>query len=160
MILHLLLQTAAQAAQTAPITPQTIPEGLHFGTQITAGAVAVFIIQKLKSWEALPWISHYTPIMNRAVAIVSSFLTAIGVHLAYSSVDHTLVISGLSLAGILGMMWVWIKQFALQEYVYQSAANRTKVDLPAGARIEGAKIPAGGAIETAPVQAGTLPSGK
>ncbi len=151
---HFLLQTAAQAAQSAPITPQTIPEGLHFGTQITAGAVAVFIIQKLKNWSALPWINHWTPNVNRAVAILSSFLTAIGVHMAYSSVDHTLLISGLSLTGILGMMWVWIKQFALQEYVYQSAANRTKVDLPGGAHIEGVQksLPPGAALETAPIQ--------
>jgi hypothetical protein len=152
---HFLLQTAAQAAQTAPITPQTIPEGLHFGTQITAGALAVFIIQKMKAWSALPWINHWTPNVNRAVAIGSSFLTAVGVHMAYSSVDHTLLISGLSLTGILGMMWVWIKQFALQEYVYQSAANRTKVDFPAGAKIEGVKapVPPGGALEIPPPQA-------
>ena len=157
---HLLMQAATQAAQTAPITPQTIPESLHFGTQITAGAVSVFVIQKLKSWEALPWITHWTPMVNRLVAIVSSFLTAIGIHMAYSSVDHTLVISGLTLTGILGMMWVWIKQFALQEYVYQSAANRTKVDLPAGAQIQGTKIPAGSALEAAPMQTGALPIGK
>jgi hypothetical protein len=157
-MLHLLLQTAAQ--QTAPITPQTIPESLHFGTQITAGAMSVFIIQKLKGWEALPWITHWTPMVNRLVAVVSSFLTAVGIHMAYSSVDHTLVISGLTLTGILGMMWVWIKQFALQEYVYQSSANRTKIDLPAGAQMEGAKIPAGSAVEAAPIQTGTLPIGK
>src|SRR5271154_122654 len=120
-MLHLLLQTASQVAQTAPITPETVPESLHFGTQITAGAMSVFVIQKLKDWSALPWISHYTPMVNRLVAIVSAFLTAIGIHMAYSSVDHTLVISGLSLSGVLGMMWVWVKQFALQEYVYQSA---------------------------------------
>ena len=144
-----------QAVQNQPITPATVPESLHFGTQITAGAVAVFVIQLMKRWSALPWISHITPKMNRAVAIVSSFLTAVGVHVAYSSVEHTLLISGLTLTGIFGMMWVWVKQFALQEYVYQSAANRTKVDLPAGARIEGVKnpIPPGGALETAPPQA-------
>ena len=144
-----------QAAQNQPITPATA-EALHFGTQFGSGAVAVFIIQLLKKWSALPWISHWTPRVNRAVAIVSSFLTAIGVHVAYSSVEHTLLISGLSLTGILGMIWVWGKQFAFQEYIYQSSANRTKVDLPAGAQIEGAKIPAGGAIETAPVQAGVV----
>lgn len=141
------------ASQTQPITPATVPESLHFGTQITAGAVSVFIIQKLKGWSALPWITHLTPTVNRAVAIVSAFLTAVGIHIAYSSVDHTLVISGLTLTGILGMMWVWIKQFALQEYVYQSAANRTKVDLPAGAVVAGQLVPPGGAIEAAPPQA-------
>ena len=50
-----------QAAQNQPITPASVPEGLHFGTQITAGAVAVFIIQKMKNWSALPWITHWTP---------------------------------------------------------------------------------------------------
>jgi hypothetical protein len=151
-VIHLLFQTAAQVAQNQPITPATLPESLHIGTQISAGAVAVFVIQKLKNWSALPWISHYTPAINRAVAIVSSFLTVVGVHFAYSAVDHTLLISGLTLTGILGMMWVWIKQFALQEYIYQSAANRTKVDLPAGANIAGQRVPPGGAIEAAPPQ--------
>jgi hypothetical protein len=159
-MIHLLLQTVTQAAQSAPITPETLPESLHFGTQITAGALSVFIIQKLKGWSALPWISHWTPMVNRAVAIGSSFLTAVGIHMAYSSVDHTLLISGLTLPGVLGMAWVWTKQFALQEYVYQSSANRTKVDLPQGARIEGAKIPAGGAVEVPPIQQGALPIGK
>jgi hypothetical protein len=151
----MILELLQAAAQNQPITPATVPESLHFGTQITAGAVAVFIIQRLKAWSALPWISHWTPKMNRAVAIVSSFLTAIGVHVAYSSVEHTLLISGLTLTGILGMMWVWLKQFALQEYVYQSAANRTKVDLPGGAVMSDTKqvvVPPGGAIEANPPQ--------
>jgi len=133
MHLALLLQTAAQ---NQPITPATVPESLHFGTQITASAVAVFVIQLMKRWSALPWITHWTPRVNRVVAIASSFLTAIGVHIAYSSVEHTVVISGLTLTGILGMLWVWVKQFALQEYVYQSAANRTKVVPVAGAALE------------------------
>lgn len=131
-----LLIQAAQAAQNQPITPATVPESLHLGTQITASAMAVAIIQRLKSWKAIPWISHVTPVVNRAVAIVASFLTAVGVHVAYSSVEHTVVISGLTLTGILGMAWVWIKQFALQEYVYQSSANRTKVVPAAGAALE------------------------
>jgi hypothetical protein len=141
-----------QAAQNLPITPDTVPESLHLGTEISAGAVAVFLIQKLKGWSALPWISRLTPAVNRAVAILSAFLTAIGVHFAYSAVNHTLIISGLTLTGILGMVWVWIKQFALQEYIYQSAANRSKVDLPGGANIGGQKIPPGGALEVAPAQ--------
>jgi hypothetical protein len=141
------------AAQNQPITPATVPESLHFGTQITASAMAVFIIQRMKNWSALPWITHWTPMVNRAVAILSAFLTAIGVHIAYSSVEHTLLISGLTLTGILGMMWVWVKQFALQEYVYQSAANRTKVNLPAGADVGGQKVPPGGAIEVPQPQA-------
>jgi hypothetical protein len=149
----MFLELLQAAAQNQPITPATVPESLHFGTQITASAMAVFIIQMMKKWSALPWITQWTPKMNRTVAIASSFLTAIGVHVAYSSVEHTLLISGLSLTGILGMAWVWIKQFALQEYVYQSAANRTKVDLPGGAVIAGQAIPPGGAIEAAPPQA-------
>jgi hypothetical protein len=160
-MLHILLQTAAQVAQTAPITPETIPESLNFGTQVTTGALAVFIIQKLKGWSALPWISHWTPVMNRMVAIASSFLSAIGIHMAYSSVNHTLLISGLTLSGIVGMVIVWVKQFALQEYVYQSSANRTKVDLPPGTKVDGAKIQGGGvALEVPPVQQGVLPVGK
>jgi hypothetical protein len=125
-----------QAAQNQPITPATLPESLHFGTQITAGAVSVFIIQRMKSWSALPWISHWTPMVNRVVAVISAALTAVGVHFAYSAVDHTVIISGLTLTGVLGMLWVWVKQFALQEYVYQSAANRTKVVPAAGAALE------------------------
>jgi heme/copper-type cytochrome/quinol oxidase subunit 3 len=148
-----LLQTAAQ---NQPITPATVPDSFHFGTQFGTAAFAVFIIQQMKKWSALPWITHWTPTVNRFVAIVSSLLTAIGVHVAYSSVEHTLVISGLTLTGILGMIVVWAKQFAYQEYVYQSAANRTKVDLPAGAVVSGQLVPPGGALETAPIQPGVV----
>ena len=150
----MFLELLQSAAQNQPITPATLPESLHLGTQITASAIAVFIIQQMKKWSALPWINHWTPRINRLVAIVSSFLTAIGVHVAYSSVDHTMIISGLTLTGILGMLWVWLKQFALQEYVYQSSANRTKVDLPQGARIEQIAIPKGAVLETPPPQVG------
>jgi hypothetical protein len=143
----MIFELLQAATQNQPITPATVPESLHFGTQLTSGAVTVFIIQLMKRWSALPWITHWTPKVNRAVAIIGSFCTAVGVHFAYSAVEHTVVISGLTLTGILGMAWVWIKQFALQEYVYQSAANRTKVDLPAGANVGGQNIPAGGAIE-------------
>jgi hypothetical protein len=142
------------AAQTQPITPSTVPESLQFGTQFGTGAVVVVIIQMMKKWSALPWITHWTPRINRAVAIIGSLLGTLGIHTAYSSVNHTLLISGLSLSGILGMLVVWVKQFAYQEYIYQSSANRTKVDLPAGAKIEGVPIPAGGAMEVAPPQVG------
>ena len=70
------------------------------------------------------------------MAIVSSLLTAVGVHVAYSSVEHTILISGVSLTGVLGMIWVWGKQFAFQEYIYQSSANRTKIVPAAGAAVE------------------------
>jgi hypothetical protein len=131
----------------------TLPEGSEFGTQFGTGAFVVFLMQLMKKWSALPWISQWTPRVNRAVAVLASFLSTIGIHTAYSSVNHTLLISGLSLTGILGMIVVWAKQFAYQEFIYQSAANRTKVDLPGGAVIAGQKVPPGGAIEAAPPQA-------
>jgi hypothetical protein len=137
-----------------------VTESLHLGTQISAGAIAVFIIQLLKKWEAVPWISNLTPRVNRLVAIVGAFCSAIGVHVAYSSVQHTLLISGLTLTGILGMGWVWVKQFALQEWIYQSAANRTKVDLPKGGVLEGQRIPPGGALEIPPPQVAAVPEKK
>ena len=43
-----------QAAQNQPITPSSVPEALHFGTQFGSGAVAVFIIQMMKKLVGAP----------------------------------------------------------------------------------------------------------
>ena len=128
-----LFQAAQHAAQQA-----AVPAGngdLHLGSTITESAMVVFIMQWLKNLEKIPFISHETPRINRLVAILLSGVGALGITWVFApsaNGAHTLTIQIPSLVGMVSAGWIWLKSFAIQEWIYQSSANRPRAgDAPA-----------------------------
>lgn len=100
------------------------------GTTVTFSAISVFIVNFLKGRKWFPLLSNNTKWANRIVAILLSGLSAVGIHAAWSS-GGTLTITGLTLTGILAAGWLWIKSFALQEWIYQSTKQNSAASAPA-----------------------------
>jgi hypothetical protein len=89
-----------------------------FGTQFTASAVVVFLGHQLEKW--FPKLAALGPTIKRLVYWLIAAGAAIGVHAAFTSSTGTLVITGLTLAGIAHGVWHWIQSVALQEFVHGS----------------------------------------
>jgi hypothetical protein len=95
-----------------------------FGTQFTASAVIVFIGRVLEQW--IPATAAFPSTLKRAVYWIIAALSALGVHAAFTSSTGTLVITGLTVGGMLGAAWHWIQSVALQEFVHRSTKEKAK----------------------------------
>jgi len=102
--------------------PLTGHDTLH--ATLAANAVSVFLIEKLKAAKNIPWIHQHSSQLNRMVAIATSGLAAVGVHFTFNAGDGTLLITGISMAGIVGAAWHWVQSFALQEVMYQGTVKK------------------------------------
>ena len=130
----LLLQSAA-TGNLPPVATDTT-------AILTASAVSVWIIQKLKTAHWFQLLTPSTATLNRLASIIAALLTATGIHVAFSM--GTLTISGLTVTGIIGALIAWFKSFVMNEILYQVTANK-KMDAEAHAVAEAAmKAVAGG----------------
>lgn len=113
------------------IAQQVVPVSgseMHLGSTITASAFSVFALQWLKKQKWFPVLKEDgTRVLNRIAAFVTSFCAAAGITYAFApslNGGHTLTINIPSLASVGVFLWAWAKQFCIQEWVYQSSANR------------------------------------
>lgn len=98
------------------------------GGTITASAVSVFLINALKNARWFPLLQKESVAAGRIFGILFAAASALGIHAAFTG--GTLTITGLTLTGVLGAGWLWLKSFALQEWIYQSSRVKT-LKLPA-----------------------------
>jgi hypothetical protein len=99
-----------------------------FGTQFTASAVIVFIGHILERW--FPKLADVSPNLKRGVYWLIAAGSAIGVHESFTASTGTLVITGLTIGGILHGVWHWVQSLALQEFVHGSTKNGTLPEPP------------------------------
>lgn len=98
------------------------------GTTLTASAVSVFIINTLKNAKWFPLLKPEWEKAQRVWALMFAALAAAGIDVKF--LHGTLTISGLTLTGILAALWMWLKSFAIQEWIYQSTKVQQKADQP------------------------------
>lgn len=109
-------------------------------THFTLGAVTVAAIQWLKSSSWFPWITAGKTNLIRFVSAMAAAGSAVGISYTWNPTDHSLTIVGLTLTGMVTAGYAWLKQFAVQEFMYRAtAANRSngtngaaKTPVPAG----------------------------
>jgi len=89
-------------------------------THFTIGAVTVAALQWLKSSSWFPWIQAGQTYLLRAISALAAAGTAVGIGYTWNAHDHSLTITGLTLAGIAFAFWAWLKQFAVQEFMYRA----------------------------------------
>jgi len=94
------------------------PAETVLGGTITASAVSVFIINLFKNAKWFPWLSAQSKVAARLWALALSAAAAAGIDVTF--LHGTLTITGLTLTGILTAGWMWLKSFAVQEWIYQS----------------------------------------
>jgi hypothetical protein len=97
-------------------------------THFTIGAVTVAALQWVKSSKWFPWIQAGQTKLLRALSALVAAAAAVGIGYTWNAHDHSLTITGLTLSGIAIAFWAWLKQFAVQEFMYRA----TKPALPPG----------------------------
>lgn len=109
------------------------PLGVHMETgneltaHITTGAVIVYAIQWAKSSGWFRWLSEDTKTLNRTVSALLAGAAAVGINWTYTAADGTLVITGLTTSGILVGGYEWLKQFCVQQLIFDTAASDKKI---------------------------------
>ena len=87
--------------------------------QIGASALIVYLMQLVKSWSKVPWITTETEKVNRIASILLSGLAAIGIHAHYDGVAQTLTFTGVGLTAILTGLWNWAVSYAITHGFYK-----------------------------------------
>jgi hypothetical protein len=95
-------------------------------TQITASAVIVWVMQKLKNSNRFPWLSQYTWLANRTVSIIVSGAMALGIHADFDPVKGVLAISGLTYISLMHGLGDWLRSAVIQQLIYIGAVKRTE----------------------------------
>lgn len=98
----------------------------ELSSQVTAGAIVVWVIQKLKASNWCPWLKIDTDTLNRIVAVVLATGTASGIIVTYGWSDSTFTFSAAGLTLEHGLQFVWsiVTSTAIQELVYRTAVKK------------------------------------
>jgi hydrogenase-4 membrane subunit HyfE len=98
-------------------------------SHITTSGVVVFLINWLKKSSLFPWITAEQKNLLRVLALAGAAVGAVGIHYTWNPVQHSLLIEGLSLMGILTAAIAWLKSFVTQEIIYQATKQPVLADL-------------------------------
>lgn len=103
------------------MTPITY-DGQVLANSIAYAALGNWFINKVKSSKFIPFINDQTYWINKSFAVVIALIAALGVSYtySYSKIDgvFTLVLSGLTLAGLWANFKMWVISYALQQTGY------------------------------------------
>lgn len=89
--------------------------------QMIYSGVLVFVMNKLKQWKKIPFITQYSHKINNYIHIGTSLLAAAGINYNYSYVPDangtvTIVLTGISLATLISFVKTWIVSYMMQSY--------------------------------------------
>jgi hypothetical protein len=93
----------------------------------TSGAMAVYAIEWLKGKSWCPWITADTKTLNRFISGAAAALAVMGISWSYDpSVGGTITLPALSL--LLTGVWEWLKQFSLQQVLFDAVVQKAGKD--------------------------------
>jgi hypothetical protein len=104
--------------------------------QLALSAAIVWLLERLKGWPACRWIAADTDQLNRRLAVVCAFVSALGLSAQVSgtfAAGGTLTITWPSLAQLYEAGTRFVAQVAMQELVYRGAVKRSTTALQAPA---------------------------
>lgn len=99
-------------------------------SQLVVSGLAAKAIEVLKHSKQIPWINNTTKIANRVVSALVAGAAAVGIHFTFDHSGGTLVITGLTMAGMFHFAWEFVRSYAVQEYLRGSIANGKTPDAP------------------------------
>ena len=96
-------------------------------SQITLGAIASWVLERLKSAKWFPLLTEESDKLVKVfAAALTSFLAITGLSYVYDPVAHTLLIQNFGLSAIGAAAWHWVTQFIMQEAWYQNIFNKVE----------------------------------
>lgn len=91
-------------------------------SQVVIAYLATRLIEALKRWSGLPFMTAGTDKINKVVGAFIALLATIGITVATSWESSTgtlaITVSGLTIGNALGFAWHWLQQFVLQQAAY------------------------------------------
>jgi len=103
------------------MTPDLTGNALVFSAVIAyMGSSA---IEWLKQQKWFPWMTADSTVLNRWVGRLVAAVSVVGIHMTFDPNAGTLLVSGLSLAGIGGALVEFVKQYLLQQIAYRSVVK-------------------------------------
>lgn len=90
-----------------------------FSSQLAVAYATSTAIKWLKYQKWFPLMQQEAAVLNRMFSAAIAFIAAIGIHYTFDVVQGTLVITGLTIAGVTHGLWAWGEQFALQQGVFK-----------------------------------------
>ena len=113
--------TTAEAEATRPgVPPAPVPPSETLGWMFTFGVLANYAMKKMRDSAWFPMVKEGAGKVNVAVAGVLSALAAAGIHSEFDQVAGTLVVTGLTWAGIAHFGGEWVRQWALQQWMWHT----------------------------------------
>jgi len=108
--------------QASPATGNLPPVATDTTAVLTASAVSVWVIQRLKHAAWFQMLTPSTATLNRLASFIAAAATATGIHVAFSA--GTLTITGLTLSGIVAAVIAWFKSYVMNELIYQGVVKK------------------------------------
>ena len=118
-------------------------------TEFTTSAVAVYVLQKLKTAKWFPLAQHGKAWLNRYASIALAALGAVGVNYTWTTYSGA---QGIFIAwpgwfAITIAAWHWLNHYVMQETIYQATVNKVSLTTaPTGEPAIAAKVTAQGAM--------------
>lgn len=92
-------------------------------THLTTGAVVVYALEWLKQWPAFRWLSADSKTANRLISALAAAAIAFGIS-ATGDAQTGWVITIPSVAAMAGGGWEFVKQFMVQQVLYDGVAQK------------------------------------
>lgn len=90
---------------------------------VTTSALIVYLIQSLKSWSVLSWVTEDSERTNRILSILAALIASTGITWTFEMAEGTLIVHGLTWWGIGAGLYEWAKQWVTQKMIYELAAK-------------------------------------
>ena|SRR5437660_9105849 len=101
-----------------------------FATQIGVGMIASSVLAMLKKAKWMTAVTDQSVGFNHFFLIITSAAGALGIHYTWSAASHTLTITNLDFWAVMGSLWLWWKQWAVQFLVHRGAFGPVAVKAP------------------------------
>ena len=103
-----------------------------FLAQVVLGAVVVYVLEWIKRARWVAFITIETKKLNGFLAKAAALLMAVGIHYEFDATAGTLMITGLTIAGLAHGLWVWLQQVVVQELIYNTAIQSRTITIAGG----------------------------
>ena len=103
-------------------------------SQVVAAWIVTQLVQMLKKWRDIPWMTARTDSINRVVGAVMAFFASVGIAFSFDAEAGTLLITGLTWGTVVTIFWTWVQQVVLQQIVYRGAVKETPIEAKATAK--------------------------
>jgi hypothetical protein len=102
------------------LPPIPMDSGDILGTQFGVAYATSTALKWLKYQKWFPLMAKEAAVLNRLFSIGVAFVAAIGIHWTFDAVAGTMIITGLTYAGIAHGLMAWFVQFAMQQGVFKT----------------------------------------